>query len=329
VTAQLATIASWHAESTTIPEIQQALTDVRRAEIRAAVRTAVLTLVVVAEEDDCSMFLDTIREMAFTHPAHALVLVIGSADAPARCDADVEVHALVREGTSVCVEDVVLRIAGPMVRHLDSVVEPFTLPDLPVAVWLPGRVTPLGDPLLAAADRVVVDSKELPDLEELATVAGLARRFPVVDLSWVRLQPWREITAGLFEGEVFEPFVHAVRGATVWGKDGPRHLLGGWLLSRLGLAADAVTLHGARHASIELRCETPDGRRGRFRVERPEVERYLVTTVDIEGLAPMERTLRLRDRTPGRVLGAALAHLGHDRVYEEALVAAVALAGHG
>lgn len=324
MTPTLTTLASWHADSTTIPEILAALDDVRRAEIRAAVRTAVLTLVVLADDDDCSMFLRTIREMAFSHPAHALVLVVGDADAPTRCGADVEVHALARDGSSVCVEDVVLRVAGPMVRHLDSVVEPFTLPDLPVAVWLPGRLTPLGDPILAAADRVVVDSKELAGLDSLTTVAALVRRFPVVDLSWVRLQPWREITASLFDGDLVRPFVHGVRAATVWGKPGPRHLLGGWLVSRLGLDPGAVALVDERHASIALDCEV-DGRRARVRVERPHVERYIETAVEVDGMAPQVRTLRLRDRSPGRVLGAALARLGHDRVYEQALSSAVAL----
>lgn len=321
----LQTLASWHADSTTIPEIVGALADVRRAEIRAAVRTAVLTLVVLADEDDCSVYLDTIREMAPVHPAHALVLVVGPADAPARCDAEVEVHALSRDGASVCVEDVVLRIAGPTVRHLDSVVEPFTLPDLPVAVWLPGPRTPLGDPILAAADRVVVDSKELAGDGALSSVAGLARRFPVVDLSWVRLQPWREITASLFEGDAFRPFVHGIHRATVWGKSGPRHLLGGWLVSRLGLDPEAVTLVDERHASIGLECRV-SGRRGHFRVERPHAERLIHTTVEVDGMAPQVRTLRLRDRSPGRLLGAALSHLGHDRVYEQALAAAVPLA---
>jgi glucose-6-phosphate dehydrogenase assembly protein OpcA len=321
------TLATWHADSTSIPEIEDALAGVRRAEIRAAVRTAVLTLVVLADAEDCSEFLETVREMAFMHPAHAIVLVAGPDTGESRCDADVEVHALEREGTSVCVEDLVLRLRGPMVRHLDSVVEPFTIPDLPVAVWLPGRLTPLGDPLLAAADRVVVDSKELRDPDALRDIPLLARRFPVVDLSWVRLQPWREITAGLFEGDVFRPFVHGVQSATVWGKEGPRHLIGGWLVSRLGLDPSAVTLVEERHASIELVCETADGHRGRFLVERPEVERLIHTTVEVDGMEPQRRMLRLRDRSPGRVLGTALAHLGHDRVYEQALAAAVALAG--
>jgi glucose-6-phosphate dehydrogenase assembly protein OpcA len=321
---KLTTLASWEAESTSVAEIEAALADVRRAESRAAVRTAVLTLVVVADADDCAMFLSTRREMAITHPAHAIVLVLGDDSGESRTDATVEVHALERDGASVCVEDLVLYVRGPMVHHLDSVVEPFTLADLPVAVWLPGTLTPLSDPLLGAADRIVVDSKELGPTGAMREIPGLLRRFPVVDLSWVRLQPWREITAGLFEGEVFRPFVHGVRQATVWGKDGPRLLLGGWLVSRLGLAPSAVSLVEARHASIELHCvDETSGRRGVFRVERPSTERLITTTVEVDGMEPQMRTLRLRDRSPGRVLGDALSHLGHDRVYEQAVAAAL------
>ncbi|HET7653435.1 MAG TPA: glucose-6-phosphate dehydrogenase assembly protein OpcA [Acidimicrobiales bacterium] len=323
----ITTLASWEAESTSIPEIEAALADVRRAEIRAAVRTAVLTLVVVADAGDCAMFLETIREMAITHPAHAIVLVVGDDTGESRTDATVEVHALEREGASVCVEDLVLHVRGPMVHHLDSVVEPFTLADLPVAVWLPGMLTPLSDPLLGAADRIVVDSKELGDAGGLPDISELLRRFPVVDLSWVRLQPWREITAGLFEGDVFRPFVHGVRSATVWGKQGPRLLLGGWLASRLGLEPSAVSLVEDRHASIRLDCvDEASGHHGVFRVERQSTERLITTTVEVDGMEPQVRTLRLRDRSPGRVLGTALSHLGHDRVYEQAVAAALTLA---
>lgn len=325
--AAFTTLASWHADSTSIPEIEDALAGVRRAEMRAAVRTSVLTLVVLTDEEDCTEILETVREMAFRHPSHAMVLVIGPETGESGCDADVEVHAIERDGASVCVEDIVLRLRGPVVRHLDSVVEPFASPDLPVAVWLPERLTAVGDPLLATADRVVVDSKELRAPEDMRDIAVLARRFPVVDLSWIRLLPWLEITAGLFEGPVFGPFVHHVQSATVWGKEGPRHLLAGWLLSRLGLDQAAVTLVDHRHAAIELLCQLPDGRAGRFRVERPDDERLIHTLVEVDGMAPLERMLRIRDRAPGRVLGTALSRLGRDRVYEEALSAAIALAG--
>lgn len=320
-------LASWQASDTTIAEVERALAEVRRAEVRAAVRTAVLTLVVLADEEDCAGFLGTVRAMASAHPSHTLVLVTGRPDDPPRCDAEVTVHLLERDGRGVCVEDVLLRLAGPIVAHLDSVVEPFTIADLPVVAWLPTRLPPLDDPLVAGADRVVVDTKELRDVDAFPEVAALVRRLPVVDLSWVRLEPWREILAGLFEGEEFAPFVSGVTRAEVWGKDGPRHLLGGWLASRLALPAGAVGLHPDRHVTIELEAAA-GGRRGRFRVARPTDERLIETTVDVEDGPVLRRTLRMRDRSPARVLGLALARTGHDRVYEQALAASIALGAH-
>jgi hypothetical protein len=87
-----------------------------------------------------------------------------------------------------------------------------------------------------------------------------------------------------------------------------------------------VSLVDARHASLALDCVDQAGRRGVFRVDRPSVERLITTTVEIDDMEPQVRMLRLRDRSPGRVLGTALSHLGHDRVYEQAVEAALALA---
>ena len=321
------TLARWEAAGTTLAEVERALTEVRRSEIRAAVRTAVLTLVVLADDEDCTGYVDTIQQLALSHPSHALLIVAGDAAAAPRLDADVSVHALDRDGHAVCFEDVILRIDGPALRHLDSVVEPFTLSDLPVALWLPGQLPALGDPLLGAADRVVVDTRDLPHPRCFSDVVALTRRLPVTDLSWIRLAPWRELLAGLFEGDAFRPYVHGVRTAHVAGKEGPRHLVGGWLQARLRLPSSALHLDDDDHVTIELRCELEDGRTGRFRVARPSHERLIEASVDLDDGPCHRRTLRMRDRSPARVLGQALAKLGHDRVYEESVAAAVELLG--
>ena len=44
-------------------------------------------------------------------------------------------------GHGVWFEDIVLSVGGPAAGHLASLLEPFTLPDLPVAVWYPGGRT--------------------------------------------------------------------------------------------------------------------------------------------------------------------------------------------
>lgn len=319
------TIGTWEEDGTTLDAVEHAIADLRRRETRAAVRMAVLTLVVLVERHECTAALDTIREMARTHPSHAIAIVAGDARSRPHLRAEVRVHTIERDERAFCFEDVTLEVDGPAVAHLDSIVGPLALPDLPVAVWIPGRAPALGEPLLAAADRVVVDAKRIGDAAAFPDLLALARRFPVVDLSWVRLEPWRDLLAGLFEGDPFRPFVHGIDAVAVEGKEGPRHLMAGWLLSRLGLPARAATLRAAEHVSIEL-TGTHDGRRGRFAVRRTHGTREIDASAAIEGGPSYERTLRLRERSDARVLAHALARLGHDTVWEAAVASAVDLA---
>jgi hypothetical protein len=120
--------------------------------------------------------------------------------------------------------------------------------------------------------------------------------------------------------------VGGVRTARVEGDDGPRRMMGGWLAARLGLAADAVELEAAEHVSVEIEAEV-DGRRGRFSVRRTGDERMIDAYAEIDGGPSHDRSLRLRERSAARVLGEALSRTGHDRVWEEALAAAIGAPG--
>jgi glucose-6-phosphate dehydrogenase assembly protein OpcA len=233
------------------------------------------------------------------------------------------VHSLSSDGPTVCFEDLVLHVRGPARWHLDSLVEPFTLPDLPVAVWLPNHLPAAGDPLLAAADRIVVDTRALGERPDaFAEVARLLRRLPVTDLSWVRLGPWRSLLAGLFEGHAFRPFLDHVTRVEVLGHFGPRHLLAGWLMATLSLPRAHVHIEEAKHVSIRISAEHA-GRRGRFSVIRPGDERIIHSAVDVEGGPTIEQTLRMRDRWPSRALADALTRMGRDSGYERALSGAL------
>ena len=321
----LTTLGEWHGEATSVSAVEAAIADLRRQESKAAVRTAVLTLVAVVEQGDCEAARDLVLELGMRHPSHAVLLVTGDATGAPAINADVRVHLLEgEEQRALCFEDVVLSVQGPAVDHIDSIIEPFVLPDLPCVAWFPYRLPNLSDSALGAADRVILDSRLLDDPRHYADVAALARHFPLADLSWVRLEPWRELLAGLFEGATFRPFVHQVRSVTVKGKPGPRRLLAGWLASRLGLNRSQVHLEDAAHVTMEVHAEV-DGHGGHFVVSRPTDERIIEATAAIDGGPSHSRTLRMRDRSPARVLGQALARLHHDDVYDEALAAAVDL----
>jgi glucose-6-phosphate dehydrogenase assembly protein OpcA len=240
-------------------------------------------------------------------------------------EAAVTVEVLEIDGRAVCHESVVLRVRGAARYHLDSIVRPLTLADLPVFVWVPVHLPVLGDPILAVGDRLLVDTRAAADAETaLPHVVKLMRQLPVTDLSWLRLAPWRDQLSGLFQGQVNRPFLAGVDHVTVAGHFAPRHLLAGWLIRRLGLPPEAVSLEDATHVTIRLSARS-DGRRGEFTVSRKDDERAIVTEVALQSGPSWAQTLRMRDRWPARALADAITRTGEDTSFATALAGAVTL----
>src|SRR5262249_10170475 len=158
------------------------------------------------EEAEGRAILDVVHDLGRGHPSRSLVMVLDADPDRRGLDIDVRVHIVERNSHAVCFEDLAVRAHGPVTNHLDSVVEPLSLPDVPVALWWPSGLPELGDPLLAVADRVIVDSRAAGGIHRFPDVSAIARRVAAIDLSWIRLTPWRELMAGLFEGEMFRPF---------------------------------------------------------------------------------------------------------------------------
>ena len=322
------TIGSWAADDVSVGQVEAALSGLRRHEQRAAVRTSVLTLVVVVDDQaGADGALEVVHDLGARHPSRTVVLIVGD-DGSSRSsvDAAASVHVVERQGTAICFEDVVLRVRGRARYHLDSVVEPFTLPDLPIVVWMPAHLPAPGDPLLVAADSIVVDSRAIPEAGDvLRRISILARRLPVTDLSWIRLAPWRSLLAGLFEGGVNYRFLAGVQRVEVAGNHGPRHLLGGWLLRSLGLRPEAIVLERSEHASICITA-TSEGRTGVFRVERRGDERVIESSIEIDDGPSVCQTMRMARQWPAQSLASALTRAGRDDVYRQALDGALELA---
>jgi len=314
-------LGTWRAEQTTVGDVESAIARLRRQEERAAVRAAVVTLVVPTFDDhEAAAALDVLQDLGDHHPSRTIVIVKDGAG-PAGIDADLRVHCIERDTRAVCFEDMVLHVRGDTARHLDSVVEPFTLPDVPVLVWLPHRLLTIDDPLLAAADRLVVDSRAAGGAAALAHLAFLADRLPVSDATWLRLAPWRRLFGGLFEDVRLRPFLDDVRAVRVASRGVARLLLAGWLTTRLGLDRTIVTLDTGEHPSVELVARA-GGRDGRFAVERTG-EQELRATAEVTGEPSVERVAHLGDRSLASTLGQALTCVGRDEVYEQALASAL------
>ncbi len=326
---------TWEKARASLGEVVEALPELRRqsAGQEAGTRTAVMTVIMVlGPDDDMEECAASVRSLGAHHPCRALVLS-PEPDATPAIDASASLWRAEPpsgQGHPVFFEEVHLRVGGQAASHLASIVGPFVLADLPVVIWFPGAVPDPADPLLKLATAVVADTRDVgPSAPEIAhsyrTLLELANSRPVVDLSWVRLQPWRELLAGLFEPAHNRPFLQGVTMVRVQGKPGPRHMLGGWLMSQLDLRARELSLQDAKHVNITLEARVGD-EQGTFQVNRDDGTRAVWARAALSSGMTHSQALPLPDDSLTSALSAAVSNLSADRIWERALAAAAALA---
>jgi glucose-6-phosphate dehydrogenase assembly protein OpcA len=326
--AEAVAVDSWSGQGVRLSEIVGALADLRDQSSRhaASARTAVMTIVAVAPGDEQAYAATgALRSLAGHHPAR-IVLLRPYPDEVASLEGRAALYTLETDNHNVNFEEVAIEVGGQAANHLDSLVEAFTLSDLPVAVWYVSSLPNPSDPLLAVADVVVVDSRDASDPISLRGLLQLARRRTVVDLSWSRLKTWRDLGASLFGPRENRSWLDAIEVVDVCGKVGPRGLIGGWLVDRIGLDEQIVTFEDARHVSFKLTARR-DGEEATFAVERHYDLREVVATVRLPGQAPQIATAELPEDALASSLAEALTRLGPDPVWEAALSEATSLAG--
>jgi glucose-6-phosphate dehydrogenase assembly protein OpcA len=283
-----------------------------------------MTLIAVAPGDEQAYAAtNALRSLGGHHPAR-IVILRPDPDSAASLDARATLYALQNDGPRVTFEEITLSVRGQAARHLDSLVEAFTLSDLPVAVWYVNSLPEPTDPLLTVASAVILDSREADEEGPLRALVELTRRRVVVDLSWIRLGPWRELLATLFDAPEQRAWLGGVDSVEVTGKPGPRRLLGGWLYGQLGLSPRQVNLRDGRHVEVKL-TSTVDGRQATFAVERGEADRVLKARASLPDGRTLRQTASLADEPLATSLALALTHLRPDPIWEKALYMATML----
>ena len=230
-------------------------------------RTSVLNLVVVARTSELGeRAAATLRMGTGRHPSRTLILVPTDPDGPAWLRADVKAYCMTprADAPETCAEHVYVTAGGDTGRHLEAIVAPLLVHDLPVTVWWPGDppfgTTPTAA-LMATADRLVVDGAHWSGdgLERLRALAALARpSLPISDFALMRQARWREAVASVFDRAELQPYLRSLRRiAVTYATHG-------------GLGTEAATnlvkpiYHAAWLASrLELRVATPLVRVGR------------------------------------------------------------------
>jgi glucose-6-phosphate dehydrogenase assembly protein OpcA len=316
----------WTGAGVRLSDVVNALADLRdqATNHHASARTAVMTLVAVAPGDDQAYgATEALRSLAGHHPSR-IVLLRPDPDSVAHLDARTTLYALDNIHNRINFEEVHLEVGGQAARHLDSLVEAFTLSDLPVAVWYVNSIPEASDPLLSVATAILIDSRDAPDPGQLRSLLALARRRTLVDLSWSRLRPWRELLAGLFEPVANRVWLESIEHIQIAGKEGPRRLLGGWLTAQTDVSPRRISLHDARHVSVRLIARR-DGQEASFSVERAEGQRLVVAEAVVPEAAVLRATSILPDDPLATSLANALTHLQPDAIWERALSAATAI----
>jgi glucose-6-phosphate dehydrogenase assembly protein OpcA len=291
-----------------------------------------MTIVLVANGGaEAEVAMESVRSLGAHHPCRA-VLLQPDPDATPAIDASACLwRAEPRSGAGhpVFFEELSLKVGGQAASHLASIVGPFVLADLPVVIWFPASLPDPADPLLRLASALVVDTRAAADQGDLGhayrVLLDLASTRPVVDLSWVRLQPWRELLAGLFEPDHNRRFLDGVQLAAVKGKPGPRFILGGWLMAQLDLRARELQLSDARHVDITLSAKL-NGEEGTFEVKRDESARAVWAKATFSGGLSHTQALPLPDSSLTMALANAVSYLRPDRTWERAVSAAATLA---
>jgi glucose-6-phosphate dehydrogenase assembly protein OpcA len=251
----------WSAQGTTPGDIEAALRAMlkeRHSENASYVPARTLNLVCVVDKQWSGEIANRLRHVGRSHAARTIVCAVeprrNAIDAVATIASDV--HPKAGE-FALLRETVIVDVGEQHLAHIDTIVDPLVVTDLPTVVWAPHGHTQAVEALLSLAQVVLLDSVDEPDMRDAVNRAmTLLRDAYVVDLAWLRSTPWRERVAATFDPPHLRPDLRTISAVTV------RHhpesavagvLLMGWLASRLDwqlspLIARDGTLVGSAHA---------------------------------------------------------------------------------
>jgi Glucose-6-phosphate dehydrogenase subunit len=293
-------VENWIGENVRLAGVESALARLRDASAKEGappnLRTSVMTHMAWVPEEWLDAARGALSGMAERHPSRTMLLIPFPHTGKNQIDAlaSLECYAVPGVDRRVCSEVVELHLHGPRAKAPASIVEPLLISDLPVFLRWRGEPpwhAPELEQLVGVTDRLIVDSTEWDDLPyPYRHLVELFDRAATSDIAWSRTSRWRELLASLWPG------ISNVNTIRVHGTPAQAWLLLGWLRSRLG------------RDDIALEID----------------ERERLEGIDLDGqpapFPPGDPPL------PSDVLSEELERFGRDRVYEDAVRAAAAVA---
>ncbi len=271
----------------------------------------VMTLVIVAPEEDAAAAMLAAKRASREHPSRVLGVILGDARGAAH------VNAQVGSGDGWGGETALIRLKGEVVKHAESVVLPLLLPDSPVAIWWPTDAPSdtASDPLGALAQRRITDSATVARGKSTAMLTQ-ARSYASgnTDLSWTRLTPWRALLAASLDQHPLK-----VTGATVTAErvSPSADLLVAWLTDRLKVTVGRGVSDGPGITDVSM-----DTKQGPIRIARADGRLATFTSPHRP-----DRPVALKRREIPALLAEELRRLDEDDVYAATAARLVKLQG--
>ena len=344
----------WAGQDTTPAEIEAALRDLlkeRHARSEAYVPARVLNLVVVADREWRGEIQNRLDQVGRYHASRTILCCVeeGRETIDAWCTTEGQ-RAKGPDDVSVLHEQVQLDVGPHHLEHLETIVDPLVVTDLPTLVWSPHGHPEAVDAVLDLAQIVLIDSVNEPDPGGAVQRAlHLAEKTYVVDLAWLRSTPWRERVAFAFDPMQWRGELAKISSVTV--KHRPDSLAAGllflgWLGTRLGwepgsMVSQGGAMHGTAHArrqDVKMRLE-PDESMSAPGLAGVAIETASDVSVSLDrGAGGLTARRRLRDgrELEWTVMGASRGEAGilgegirqallRDKAYGPALSAAQAM----
>jgi glucose-6-phosphate dehydrogenase assembly protein OpcA len=291
----------WSAEATDPDAIEAALRELlreRHAADRALAPARVLNLIVVVDRDWKGEISNRLERVGRFHASRTVLCSVEDGRDSLDAVATIAYEEPANGGIHPIRERVDIDLGPKHLEHLDTIVDPILVSELPTVLWSPHGHKDAEESLLPLTDVILLDSDQDPTRSGLARADELRESAYVVDLAWMRTVPWRERLASSFDLPERGEGLRALTQVCV------RHhssslasaaLLVGWLASRLGWQSAPLQRTNGRGWSGMAQAD--DGQR--------EIEISVIAVdQDVPGLAGVtvawdgEHALSL-DRGPG------------------------------
>ncbi len=252
----------WSSDSTTpaqVAAVLRAMLIERHGVHAGCVPARTLNLVCVVDRPSRAVLLERLRSLGPGHASRTIVcsVVAGRADIGAVARIGSDMHP--RPGEfAVLRETVVLDVGERHLPHLESIVDPLVVADVPTVVWSPRELDEAVRALVgAAAGRAAgLHRRPSPGAGACAARGGWLEHARVVDLAWLRTAPWRErlaadLRARHRRGRTWTGIrVVAVRHHA--GSAVAALLLVGWLAAQLGWRLRPLQTRGRRREGVAV-----------------------------------------------------------------------------